>query len=93
MALFTVFLSPSEVFADADSQIFAAIYHIQGVATGACISVKNTVNKPEKPKFEVFEPNRLEDLELWLFGLFNRISDLYTNPCGVAVDLTFLKTN
>ena len=27
-----------------------------GSNTGACIYVKNTVKKPEKPKFEVFEP-------------------------------------
>ena len=60
--------------------------------TGACIQVKNTVKKPEKPKFEVFEPNyrfedlefglfRLEDLEFGLFELFSRISVLNTNSC------------
>ena len=27
-----------------------------GPNTGACISVKNMVKKPEKPKFKVFEP-------------------------------------
>ena len=44
---------------------------------------KNSRSLSRRPKFVVFELSpslRLEDLELGLFGLFNRIFDLNTIP-------------
>ena len=49
--------------------------------TDTCIKVRNMVKKPENPNSRSSSRRRLEDLELGLFGLFNRISDLNTSSC------------